>query len=211
MRVEAGVPGGPGEKRLQQLRFLYAPIVECVAREGRPRALVVDIGTGSGLVLQRIRERLPLATLIGLDIRSEPMRLGAAGLAFLRADAAHLPFAADSVDVVVSRSSFGYCDDHARVLTEILRVLKPGGCACVMDANAGPLRRLLIIVLGMILLRRGYADMSEFSNRALSRKRLVALLARVGVSEYDYRRVLLGTYFRLVIRKPLPPSPGQPR
>lgn len=199
---EAGVPGGPGEKQLKRLRFLYAPVARFVAREGGPRPLVVDLGTGSGLVLERIRERVPSATLIGLDIRSEPMHLGARGLAFVRADAAHLPFTPGSVDVVVSRSSFGYCDDHERVLTEILRVLKPGGCAYILDANAGSFGRLLIIALGMLLLRRGYADMSGFSDRALSRKRLVALLSHVGVADYTYGRLFLGTYFRLVIRKP---------
>ncbi len=199
---EAGVPGGPGEKRLKRLRFLYTPLAQFVAREGGLRPLVVDVGTGSGLVLERIRERAPSATLIGIDLRMEPMQLGASGLAFVRADAGQLPFRRESVDVVVSRSSFGYCEDPGRVLTEVLRILKPGGCAYIVDANAGPIRRLLIITLGMLLLRRGYADMSGFSDRALSRKRLVALLSRVGVADYDYGRLFLGTYFRLVIRKP---------
>jgi len=201
-RDVAGVPGGRGEKRLKQLRFLYTPLVEFVASEGRGRPLVVDVGTGSGIALERIRERLPSARLIGLDIRSEPMQLGAAGLAFVRADAANLPFADESVDVVVSRSSFAYCDDHARTLNEMLRVLRPGGCAYITDANAGPFRRLLIIAAGMVLLRRDYADMSGFSDRALSRKRLAALLSQVGVADYDYGRLFFGTYFRLVVRKP---------
>jgi len=60
---------------------------------------------------------------------------------------------------------------------------------------------LLIITFGMLLLRRGYADMSGFADRALSRERLAALLSRVGVTDYEYGRLFLGTYFRLVIRK----------
>ena len=198
---EAGVPGGPGERMLRQLRLLYAPFAEFVAREGGRQPLVVDVGTGSGLVLERIRERVPAATLIGLDIRSEPMRLGAPALTFIRADAAHLPVATDSVDIVVSRSALGYCDDHEHVITEILRILKPGGCAYITDANPGRIRRLLIITFGMLLLRRGYADMSGFADRALSRERLAALLSRVGVTDYEYGRLFLGTYFRLIIRK----------
>jgi ubiquinone/menaquinone biosynthesis C-methylase UbiE len=201
-REETGVPGGWGEKRLKRLRFLYAPVARFVAREGGLRPLVVDVGTGSGIVLERVRELVPLATLVGLDIRSEPMRLGAAGLTFVRADAAHLPLAEASVDVVVSRSSFGYCSDHERVLIEILRVLKPGGRALIVDASPGPAQRLLMILLGMVLLRRGWADMSGFSDRALSRKRLIALLSRAGVADYDYGTLFFGTYFRLVLRKP---------
>jgi ubiquinone/menaquinone biosynthesis C-methylase UbiE len=201
---KAGVPGGPGERMLRQLRLLYAPFAEFVAGEGGPQPVVVDIGTGSGIVLERIRERVPAATLIGLDIRTEPMLLGAPALTFIRADAAHLPVATDSVDIVVSRSALGYCDDHGQVIGEILRILKPGGSAYITDANAGPIQRLLIIGFGMLLLRRGYADMSGFSDRALSKKRLIALLSRVGVNDYEYGRLFLGTYFRLVIRKPLP-------
>jgi ubiquinone/menaquinone biosynthesis C-methylase UbiE len=130
------------------------------------------------------------------------MQLGSRGLTFVQADAAHLPLAGESVDVVLSRSSFGYWHDHETALTEILRVLKPGGVAYVVDVNPGPIQRLLFIALGMLLLGRGYADMADFCDRALSRKPLVALLTRVGIARYEYHRLFLGTYFGLVLRKP---------
>lgn len=200
---EAGVPGGPAARRLRRLRFLYAPIAQFIATHSGPRPIVVDLGTGSGLVLERVREQVPEARLIGFDIRRAPMQLGSRGLTFVQADAAHLPLVEESVDVVVSRSSFGYWREHETALTEILRVLKPGGVAYIVDANAGGIRRLLIIALGMILLGRGYGDMREFCDHALSRKILVALLTRVGIARYEYHRLFLGTYFGLVFRKPL--------
>jgi SAM-dependent methyltransferase len=199
---EMGVPGGPAEGRLRRLRFLYAPFARFIKTHGGPRSIVVDLGTGSGLVLERMREEVPEARLIGFDIRRAPMQLGSRGLTFVQADAAHLPLVGESVDVVVSRSSFGYWNDHEAALTEILRVLKPGGVAYVVDANAGAIRRPLIIALGMILLGRGYADMRDFCDHALSRKPLVALLTRVGITRYEYHRLFLGTYFGLVLRKP---------
>jgi ubiquinone/menaquinone biosynthesis C-methylase UbiE len=200
---EAGVPGGPAEKRLRRLRFLYAPFAHFAATHAGPRPVVVDLGTGSGLVLERMREQVPEARLIGFDIRRAPMQLGSRGLTFVQADAVHLPLVAESVDVVVSRSSFGYWHDHETALTEILRVLKPGGVAYVVDVNAGPIGRLLIIGLGMVLLGRGYADMREFCDRALSRKSLIALLGRVGVARFDCHRLFLGTYMGFVLRKPV--------
>ena len=206
---EAGVPGGPAEKRLRRLRFLYAPLAQFVATHGGPHPIVVDLGTGSGLVLERVREQVPEARLVGFDIRRAPMRLGSRGLMFVQADAARLPLLPESVDVVVSRSSFGYWHDHETVLSEILRVLKPGGVAYVVDANAGAIGRLLIIALGMLLLGRGYADMREFCDRALSRKRLVELLERVGIARYEYHRLFLGTYSGLVLRKPLGPGTAE--
>jgi len=49
----------------------------------------------------------------------------------LRADARQLPFADDSLDVVLNLfNSFGYCQseaDNQRILTESARVLRPGG------------------------------------------------------------------------------------
>ncbi len=49
----------------------------------------------------------------------------------LRADARQLPFANDSLDVVLNLfNSFGYCQleaDNQRILTESARVLRPGG------------------------------------------------------------------------------------
>ena len=203
---EAGVPGGPAEKRLRRLWFLYSPLAQFVATHGGLRPIVVDLGTGSGLVLESVREQVPDARLIGFDIRREPMQLGSHGLTFVQADAAHLPLVGESVDVVLSRSSFGYWQDHETVLTEILRVLKPGGVAYLVDVNAGAIQRLLVIAFGMILLGRRYADMREFCDRALSRKLLVALLTRVGIARYESHRLLFGTYFGLVLRKPLVPD-----
>ncbi len=200
---EAGVPGGPGEKVLRRLGFLYAPLAQFVATHAGPRPIVVDVGTGSGLVLGGVRKQVPEARLIGFDIRRAPMTLGIRGVTFVQADAAHLPLVGESVDVVVSRSSFGYWHDHGTALTEILRVLKPGGVAYVVDVNAGAIQRLLIIAVGMILLGRGYADMREFCDRAVSRKLLIGLLTRVGIARYESHRLLLGTYFGLVLRKPL--------
>ena len=199
---EMGVPGGPAEGRLRRLRFLYAPFAQFIKTHGGPRPIVVDLGTGSGLVLERMREEVPDARLIGFDIRRAPMQLGSRGLTFVQADAARLPLVGESVDVVTSRSSFGYWSDHEAALTEILRVLKPGGVAYVVDVNAGPIQRLLIIALGMILLGRGYADMRDFCDHSLSRKPLVALLTRVGITRYEFHRLFLGTYFGLVVRKP---------
>lgn len=198
---DPGVPGGRGERMLRQLRFLYEPCARFIAAQGHSRPVVLDVGTGSGITLERIRERLPEVRAIGLDLRGEPMTLGAPGLFFARADASALPLADQSIDFVVCRSSFCYCEDQPRVLREMLRVLRPGGALYIMDSTRGPVRRLLVIAIGMVLLRRSYQDMAGFADRALSRRQLQESLAAAGIADFAYRTRFLGTYFELVVRK----------
>jgi len=97
---------------------------------------IADVCCGYG------RHLLPLAqqghTVFGVDIA--PMMLAKARqwleevgveAVILRADARQLPFADDSLDVVLNLfNSFGYCQSEAqnqRILTESARVLRPGG------------------------------------------------------------------------------------
>jgi ubiquinone/menaquinone biosynthesis C-methylase UbiE len=202
-KTKSGVPGGAGDRRLRRMRFMFAPCVEFVVEHGGPHPVVLDVGTGSGIILEHVRERLPEARLIGVDLRREPMELGdQIGIALIQGDAQYLPLKNDSVDVVVCRSSFLYYDDHAQVLKEMQRVLKPGGSAYITDPVPGPLRRLVVIALGLVILHRGYSEMATFADRSLSRDQLVALLAGVGITDYGYRHLLWGTYYALTIRKP---------
>ncbi|HYD47387.1 MAG TPA: class I SAM-dependent methyltransferase [Terriglobales bacterium] len=201
VRAVAGVPSGFGERMLRRLPFLYHPIARFIAAEGRLQPRVVDLGTGSGIALEHVRRHVPSARLVGLDLRHEPVRLGAAGIAFVQGDAQELPFATGSIDHVVIRSALCYCGDPAQVLREVLRVLVPGGSACITDSNPGRWRRWLIIVIGMTVLRRSYEDMAGFAERAISRQQLTAALADAGATHYRYRRIFLGTYFHLILRK----------
>jgi SAM-dependent methyltransferase len=95
---------------------------------------VLDVGCGAG------QELLPFATragalCVGADVTPEAGLAGrelfaahapAARVAFVRAAAESLPFAADSFDVVVCRLALPYTD-NARCLAELARVLRPGG------------------------------------------------------------------------------------
>ena len=92
-----------------------------------PGALVLDLGCGTGAVLEPLRRRgyRPL----GLDVRPE-------GLASVRArdpdawvvqaEADHLPLRDGSVDAVLALDVLEHVDDRA-VLAEVARVLRPGG------------------------------------------------------------------------------------
>jgi SAM-dependent methyltransferase len=111
-------------------------------------ARIVDLGCGPGVSTFELARRLPQANLIGLDIaprmlREARRRQRTAGvlstrIAWVRADAAHLPFNEASVDACTGHSFLYLVANRTAVLSEIKRVLKPGGRLVLMEPNDRP-------------------------------------------------------------------------
>jgi ubiquinone/menaquinone biosynthesis C-methylase UbiE len=99
----------------------------------------VDLGCGTGELIVAISGRLSDARIVGLD--SSPSMLLWANrhsttdgrLSFMTVDAAVMPFADETVDLVVSTLSLHHWEDPANVFAEIARVLKPSGVALIYD------------------------------------------------------------------------------
>ena len=93
---------------------------------------VVDLGTGSGYALRALRETADIGRGYGLDGAPEMARNAADytdddAVGFLVGDFDALPLADNSVDHVFSMEAFYYARDPIHTLTEIRRVLRPGG------------------------------------------------------------------------------------
>jgi SAM-dependent methyltransferase len=96
---------------------------------------VIDLGCSSGYLLADLRASLPGATLIGVDLVTSGLRRARAqapDAVLLQADVCSLPLRDSSVDVVVSANLLEHVPDDERALTEIARVLRPGGRAVVV-------------------------------------------------------------------------------
>jgi ubiquinone/menaquinone biosynthesis C-methylase UbiE len=96
------------------------------------RGQVLEIGFGTGLNLECYPDQVERLTLLDVDRllpRRVQKRIAATSfpveMAFL--DAARLPFADASFDVVVSTWTLCTIPDVASALTEVRRVLRPGG------------------------------------------------------------------------------------
>ena len=107
-----------------------------VAARGAVPRHVVDVGCGTGTLLEAVARTWPDARLTGVD-PAEAMvaiardRLPCADLRVARAE--HLPVPDRCADLVVSTTSFNHWSDHRRALREVARVLEPGGLLVVVE------------------------------------------------------------------------------
>jgi ubiquinone/menaquinone biosynthesis C-methylase UbiE len=102
---------------------------------------VLDLACGAGRYAQ-VLTASHAAEVIALD-QSAPMLRKVATGTRVRADMSHMPFAGNTFDVVVSGLALGHAPDLHSWMTEVARVLRPGGTLLYSDFHpAASLRGL---------------------------------------------------------------------
>jgi arsenite methyltransferase len=118
------------------------PTAVAELREGQT---VLDLGSGGGIDVILSAKRVgPTGVAYGLDMTDEMLALarqnaadaGVANTHFLKGVIEQIPLPSDSVDVVISNCVINLSVDKPAVLTEIARVLKPGGRIGISDVVA---------------------------------------------------------------------------
>lgn len=95
--------------------------------------MILDAGSGTGVAIPALFERYKKAQLVALDISENMLGKSAQQGSFFRtphlvcADVERLPFEDDVFELVFSSLSMQWCNDLNAALTEVKRVLKPGG------------------------------------------------------------------------------------
>jgi len=111
----------------------------------QPGERVLDIGSGPGLLVAEMAEVVgPSGHVTGLEISDSMLALGRRRcadrfirdrVAFVKADAAALPFPDGAFDVAVSTQVYEYVADLKAAFAELHRVLRPGGRALIIDTD----------------------------------------------------------------------------
>jgi malonyl-CoA O-methyltransferase len=109
--------------------------------------VAVDAGTGTGHASHALIRRYPKALIIALDSSQRMLHAAGRRQTWLRrfarvcADAAHLPLAQGSVDLIISNLMLQWCDPDA-VFAEFRRVLAPHGLVSFTTLGPDTLREL---------------------------------------------------------------------
>lgn len=110
-------------------------------RKCNPEGVLVDIGCGPGHLLASISNKFPQVKTIGLDNNRDMLRLARQNLlsesgqhaGLILGDVNKLSFGDNTVDFIISSLALHHWADSLKPLSEIQRVLKPGGRFLIMD------------------------------------------------------------------------------
>ncbi len=167
--------------------------------------LVLDLACGTGDLCEQAAALG--ATVVGIDFSREMLR-GAhkrgVEAALVQGDAEALPLPTACVDVVTcgfALRNFGSLD---RALTEVARVLRPGGRIALLDVDRprSPLvaaghsfyfDRIVPLVGGLLSDRQAYRYLPESTAYLPDANELRAMLEKLGLEEVEQRRLLMGT------------------
>ena len=183
------------------LRFDHRPWARRIAKllpDDQPGRTIVDIATGPGFLLLELGRLVPHARLVAQD-QAEPM------LAIAREEAQryylHLETVASPaerldlpdacVDVLVCKQLLHEAADVDRTLSEMARVVRPGGAAFIIDFDADGSRLLALCVRAFLRVTRGRtigdSFWSSFSS-GLAGASVREKLAAAGFAEARYER-----------------------
>ena len=196
------------------------------AAQGRGPAL--DVATGTGDLAFTLADLPNVSSVLGVDLSGEMIRVAArkasrrplsCPVSFLEADALALPFANDSFMCAASSFALRNVEDLETCVSEMVRVVSPGGRVAVLELS--PVRgwfplnpflncyvRRLVPLMGHLLAgdRSSYSYLSESIDRFPDADGLAEVLRAAGLEQVSYRRMNMGIVALHWGSKPVPPA-----
>lgn len=93
---------------------------------------IADVGSGTGLLTQRLQQKFPAAKLYGVDLSPNMLttcqqQFPEASMKLVCADFDALPFPSNSLDLIYSNMTLQWSLNLAVTFSELIRCLAPGG------------------------------------------------------------------------------------
>lgn len=169
-------------------RFAYLASV-AGQLEGRR---VLDLGCGGGLLSEPLTHSG--AHVTGIDISENALReardhalAGGLSIDYIRSPAEELPFAGESFDTVVAFDVLEHVFDLGRTISEVSRVLKPGGRLIYDTNNRTFPSRAIVIWIGENLWKGGPPHGTHEWRKFIKPEELTALMKASGIFNVETR------------------------
>lgn len=173
---------------------------------GRARGYVLEVGCGRGRFLVKLKPISGVTFMWGLDISMESLRSAREnGFNVIRANGEKLPFKDGVFDAVMSANGSPKEMDWVLLLSEVSRVLKPGGIFAFDTYNKYPLEKIIKYKMMRFLkvtnkpfmgISGGIEDMKEFKSRCFkSGFKITSLYTLFPLPFFPYGILLKGAFF----------------
>jgi malonyl-CoA O-methyltransferase len=100
------------------------------------RKRVLDVGSGKGRFARVILDRNPDTRVCAFDLAEAMLRHVPSGIERCCGSMTSLPFASESFDAAYATESLEHAVDIEHAVSEICRVVAPGGSIVIIDKNA---------------------------------------------------------------------------
>ncbi|MGD0131540.1 MAG: class I SAM-dependent methyltransferase [Bryobacteraceae bacterium] len=103
---------------------------------------VLDVGCGKGRFARVLAERYPLASMVGFDLAEAMLRHVPEGVSACAGSMTALPFPSGAFDCAYATESLEHAVDIEAAVSELCRVVRPGGRIVIIDKNVQQWGRL---------------------------------------------------------------------
>jgi ubiquinone/menaquinone biosynthesis C-methylase UbiE len=148
-------------KKFPELYNYLVSIVKKNISKNVEKPIIIDLGTGPGLLFFEINKQIPEAEVIGIDPSENMLNVANKNIKnnnfkTMLGMAEKIPLKSNFADIVVSRFTLTYWEKPEVGFIEIYRVLKPGGKIILEVINRNfPKWKLLMIKVHMFINKAG--------------------------------------------------------
>ena len=117
---------------IAELQFKIADILVSMLDKSKCALRILDVGTGTGYLIDKLERIFPNAKIYAADIAFGMVKISSAKkcinrTSFMQADAEFLPYKNDMFDILISNSVYQWMGNYSRGISELYRVIKPEG------------------------------------------------------------------------------------
>jgi demethylmenaquinone methyltransferase/2-methoxy-6-polyprenyl-1,4-benzoquinol methylase len=185
-------------------------------------AAILDVGTGTGDFAIEFAKLSP-KKITGIDIAEVMLQLGREKvkhkkldslIEFKEADCENLPFADNSYDIASSAFGVRNFENLEKGLSEMLRVLKPGGHILILEASdpenmpfkglyKAYMSKVCPAIGGFFSENRAYSYLNRSVSAFPTGKAFIAILNKVGFTDARFAPQSMGIASIYIAQKPL--------